>query len=173
MKKLLPEACKECIKESANACKLCRQKHISDLQDLKNFNNDLIDKCAELEKQLDNIKYLDRDNLQDTFVTYAKEAGTGATKQSVLFLDSEAFNNAINAICNLALPAEEKIIEVLKGYFYSTIDKSVDIYNDTPNVVRLYSQREIETEEDFMTDKLREEISNEFKDIAKALLGGK
>ena len=117
MKKLLPEACKECIKESANACKLCRQKHISDLQDLKNFNNDLIDKCAELEKQLDNIKYLDRDNVEKIIMDYKDFMLTVPGNSGDYEKDREIFwkkyFDTISAICKLALPSEE--VKEMKG----------------------------------------------------------
>jgi hypothetical protein len=114
MKKLLPEACKECIKESANACKLCRQKHVSDLQDLKNFNNDLIDKCAELEKQLANIKYLDRDKVGDIITDYKDFMLTVPGNSGDYEKDREIFwkkyFDTISAICKLALPSEDKQI---------------------------------------------------------------
>lgn len=57
MKKLLPEACKECIKESANACKLCRQKHKSDLQELKS-------KLDQLKAENERLKKHDKLNPQ-------------------------------------------------------------------------------------------------------------
>jgi hypothetical protein len=42
----------ESIEERDKACKECEQRNKNEIQDAKNFNNDLIDKCAELEKQL-------------------------------------------------------------------------------------------------------------------------
>ena len=183
------------LQDMQNECDTCIRQdcEVARLQsDLKEANEKLAEKERDYEyvknkwedvcKNAKPLQYLNREEVEKIIKNFICKRDTIRRKkyiEGITYDEQSAYrenhNEAITAILDLAIKVDrDRIVEIIKGYFYMTVD-SVE-YNKNShdsyiqNVARIYSQKEIETEEDYMTDKLKEELTREYISIANEII---